>query len=350
MRRNQTAVVGLVVLVGVSAASAQTTLDPLGQQLKTLNVRQTTTHYALAGTTSDQRLNDYGKLLEAAYQQYAAGFQGLLSDAEKAEGRTSAGAGAKSTPAKSGGTTSKGKTGPTSQPAETAAPAEARAIGADDPQKRLRVIVLAQEQEYRAFTRAYLSGNGANSIGMYIGRHKVLLILDQANPVETQRTLQHEALHQFVHRYVPQMPIWLNEGLAEYYERMQLGGGQARFEANRESWKLCRKAIDKKLALSVSELVHLSHADFYDSRALKISGFDHPRRAHLNYAQAYTLVDFFLSDANGKKRLQDYIRALARARDAEAALKVTDEHFKADFCAKLTTGWEQHVKSRPETR
>src|SRR5262245_54328641 len=68
------------VLVAIVPASAQT--GDLASDVTKLNIRQKTDHYALAGTASDARLKEYGRVLEYIYKEYAKGFSELLSSGQ----------------------------------------------------------------------------------------------------------------------------------------------------------------------------------------------------------------------------------------------------------------------------
>jgi hypothetical protein len=40
------------------------------------------------------------------------------------------------------------------------------------------------------------------------------------------RTVRHEGFHQYLDRMLPETPVWLNEGTAEYFETAVLAGGR----------------------------------------------------------------------------------------------------------------------------
>ncbi len=362
----------LVLSLWLLAAAAHA--DELGQRLAELNIRHETKHYVLAGTVSTARLREYGRALEFIHREYERAFGKLLNDGGAKKGDKDA-----STPreraarekAAKRNARGDGKPQPTGDPQ----PADDDPTGDDDSgaspaatgdsvddnapppavrdalagaNGRFPVILFANQREYEDFGSAFL-GSSEHTRGMYIPRHRLLLVLDDSNSDETFGVLFHEALHQFMHRYVPAAPVWINEGLAELYETARPTASGVRFEARRaKHWALVRKAIEKKAALPLSELLAADSAAFYDKAEFPLSGFEQVRRQHLYYGQAYTLVHLLADDAQGRKRLQEYLRDLIDSPRQAAAL--TEKHFGGKDGRNLEDAWQRYVKSRPESK
>lgn len=314
------------------------------ERLEKLNVRLKTDHYELAGTVDDVRLKQYAVALEAIYAEYSRAMAGFFETTHAPrDGRD---ARAKSDRARPRGSASEsGNAGTEAADREHAAACE------DDPEpKRFRVVILREPHEYSAFTREVMGiGSAEFSIGLFAPALDLLLILDQGNFDDTREVLFHEAFHQFLARYVPSAPVWLNEGLATHYGYARFERGQLSFRMPpAEKWQLVRKAISKKQHSDVCTVIGMGRTEFYDPAAVSLSGYRGVARTHVNYAQAYTLVHMMATDREGLKRLQAYLRDLAQAKLTAAASM--DKHFPASFCEELTPAWIQYVNSRPETR
>ena len=218
----------------------------------------------------------------------------------------------------------------------------------EDEQGRFPVIIFNNRQEYDAFGRAFLGG-AEHSIGMFIPSCKLLLIQDQGNFDDTTEVLFHEAFHQFMHRYVANPPVWLNEGLAVHYGHARPGSGGLSFSRPPAiRWQLTRKLIEKGQALPLWDVVNAGHWEFYSHRPIKVSRFENVTMSSLYYSQAYTLVHTLLSDQSGRERLRNYLRDLA-ADDGTQTDRIAREYFGPDVCEHMTSFWIEHVNSRPET-
>jgi hypothetical protein len=89
-----------------------------------------------------------------------------------------------------------------------------RAAGGSEPV--FQVYLYAEKSGY-----AELTGNRLpNSGGAYMaGRNVLAAFLEGQGRDALRRTLQHEAFHQFALTTIsPDLPVWLNEGMAQYFE------------------------------------------------------------------------------------------------------------------------------------
>jgi len=312
----------------------------LAEKLKELNVRLETDHYVLAGTVTDSRLELYGQALEYIHREYRKGFSEVLKSQEKEDHKSGK---------SKGRDRSRQSRRRSSRRAGRAADEEPRTMDQEDEQGRFPVIIFNNRQEYDAFGQAFLGG-AEHSIGMYIPSCKLLLIQDQGNFEDTTEVLFHEAFHQFMHRYVKNPPVWLNEGLAVHYGYARATSGGLTFrQPPAIRWQLTRKLIQKGQALPLWDVVNASRWQFYSGLPVKVSRFENVTMSSLYYSQAYTLVHTLLSDQSGRARLRNYLRDLADD-DGTQTDRITREYFGPEVCEHMTSFWIEHVNSRPETR
>jgi hypothetical protein len=80
----------------------------------------------------------------------------------------------------------------------------------------LEVYLFRRQADYHRFTGERLWNTG----GVYMsGRNLLAAFLEGQGRDTLRRTLQHEAFHQFAHNAIsPDLPVWLNEGLAQVFE------------------------------------------------------------------------------------------------------------------------------------
>ena len=57
--------------------------------------------------------------------------------------------------------------------------------------------------------------------------HGDFVVVSAAAEESVRRVLYHEVLHRFVRHHLPEAPLWLNEGLAEFYSTLEVGRGEA---------------------------------------------------------------------------------------------------------------------------
>jgi hypothetical protein len=81
---------------------------------------------------------------------------------------------------------------------------------------RLEVYLFRYQTDYARFTENKLPNSG----GVFLpGQNLLAAFLGDQGRDQLRRTLQHEAFHQFAFNAIsPDLPVWLNEGLAQYFE------------------------------------------------------------------------------------------------------------------------------------
>jgi hypothetical protein len=336
--------VSVVALACAVPATAQR--SNLAEKLGELNVRHASEHYALAGTVADARLEEYGRALEWIYGEYAQGFTKLFEEQEKKSKAASRKRGQRGQRGTAG--SRRGARAVKKQASNDGDQQKPSATGILDrgEDERFPVIVFATGREYREFGREFIPGGTENSGGMYLGGLGVLLILDRPNADDTYSVLFHEAFHQFMGRYVKDPPMWLNEGLAVYYEGARPGRSGIRFINTRENfWDILRKVIPTPEAIPLRRIVTARRATFYDETPIHVDGYLGVHRKTLYYAEAYALIHLLLSDPTGRERVQNYIRDLAND-DGTNTRAITDEYFDEETCNRLTHPWIRHVNSQ----
>ncbi len=171
---------------------------------------------------------------------------------------------------------------------------------------------------YLEFTQS-MGFNAANSGGVFfVTRHGQGL----ATWVEGQSRhkmyyiLQHEGFHQFAYARIGQLPIWLNEGLAEYFgdallvdKRLMVG------KLDAERLERMQKAIENRTYLPFEELMNMS-----DEEWLRRVTSGH-ETSSLMYDMSWSLAYFLIHGYDGKFRpaLDAYLKRINRGVDKKQA-------------------------------
>jgi hypothetical protein len=88
----------------------------------------------------------------------------------------------------------------------------------------LPIWVFASSREYRAYAQALNVPAGAASFFVLTSRGGAVFADAGAQGTDLLGMLYHEMLHDLIARTRPGMPLWLNEGLAELFQRLRTDG------------------------------------------------------------------------------------------------------------------------------
>lgn len=194
-------------------------------------------------------------------------------------------------------------------------------------------------EQYVRFMNDQVMLNASNSGGMFFFRRDIqgLATFTQDRPLtETLAVLQHEGFHQFAFRYIGTgLPIWVNEGLAQYFEDGIFVKGRLVLDlANGERIESIKAALAENRTISFD--VMLSMTDEQWSQTLQSD----PRRAALLYDQAWSMV-FFLATADRGRYVEpfrNYLKAVADGRDSAAAFR---EAYRLTETQSFERAWQR---------
>jgi len=183
---------------------------------------------------------------------------------------------------------------------------------------RFEVYLYQHSNDYLALTGQRMKHTG----GVFMsGRNLLASFLEGQGRDALRRTLQHEAFHQFAHTVVsPNVPVWLNEGLAQVFEEAVWNGSN--FSLEQIPPRRIRQLQDdlrKGRIVKFQTLMNLSPMEW--AKRLEL---DHQTGA-TQYNQAWAMTYFLINarDENDgyryRQRLLRMLELLHDGVDADAA-------------------------------
>lgn len=199
------------------------------------------------------------------------------------------------------------------------------------------LYLFRSEQQYDRFLAEH-DIDATHSGGMFFVTHKLEGLATWVQPGNRRKTLevlQHEGFHQFAwHAFGPKLPVWLNEGLAQYFESAVLSddGRMSLGMSNASRIEKVRRAVASGRVLRAEALMSIT-ADQWSS-ALR---HDHDH-ASLLYAQSWSLAYFLIHGQDGRYRpkLMDYLERLGRGEASDQAMLMS---FGRDGLSNIGRQW-----------
>ena len=217
---------------------------------------------------------------------------------------------------------------------------------------KMDLYLFENKQSYEKF----LASKGIpakNTGGMFVINPKVngLFTYIKGRPVrQTLSTLQHEGFHHFAFAYIgSDLPIWVNEGIAQFFEDGVLINERFHLEIpSARRLNQIKDAIANDHTLAFADLIIMSNRQWGNNV------HTNPALATLQYDQAWSMV-YYLITANGKLRaaFNQYLIAVGKGIDSQIAFKNAFTLRRTSF-AQLTkdfeTAWKRHTtKLEPNT-
>lgn len=206
------------------------------------------------------------------------------------------------------------------------------------------LYLFRKQAEYEAFM-ASIDINAANTGGMFFVTRKdegLATFVGDRPVTQTFAVLQHEGFHQFAHRHIgPDLPIWVNEGIAQYFEDGVLVGRKMYVgPANAGRVAAVKQALAKNEQFDFDTLLNISNEQWSKN---VVEG---KREAALQYDQSWSIAYFLIVGENGRYRdaFEKYLKLVAQRRpgsDPEARARSQMRAFSEAFGTTDTTAFKQ---------
>jgi hypothetical protein len=160
-----------------------------------------------------------------------------------------------------------------------------------------------------------------------------------------KRTLQHEAFHQFAHNAIsPDLPIWLNEGMAQVFEEGLWTGEKFMLgQVPPRRLRQLKSDIEGDRLVEFRKFLTITPDEW--SKTLAVDA----NRGATQYNQAWAMTHYLIHGENGalRPRVIRLLQLIHAGTEAEAAWKTAFSDNYAGFQRKFT-GWANGVTATPE--
>ncbi len=151
-------------------------------------------------------------------------------------------------------------------------------------------------------------------------------------------TLQHEGFHQFAHSKMGrELPLWVNEGLAEYFGAAIVVKDKVRLGiVDEDRVQAIRAAIENRQAIGFEELLTT------DSQQWQRNMNTGSVKGHLQYYQSWSIVHFLIHGDGGRyqKAFSNCLVLISRGRDHDIAFR---ESFGTSETAPFARRWRKFM-------
>lgn len=187
-----------------------------------------------------------------------------------------------------------------------------------DTTRLFRVYLFSGAAGFRGYIEeleGLLGGVSDRTAGIYSPLLKQLLIWNLPRRAQMMEVIRHEGFHQYLDRLLPEAPVWLDEGLAEYHENAARKAGRLKFgQLHTGHLRLLRR----RGLLPLAAFLSTGRRQFY-----KVG-------LH-SYAQAWALIHMFHhGDVRHRKLFRKLVKDLQEDRSTDEVIKgaLTDDVLK----------------------
>ncbi|MEM9752318.1 MAG: DUF1570 domain-containing protein [Planctomycetota bacterium] len=180
------------------------------------------------------------------------------------------------------------------------------------------IYLLRTKEQYHALLDAKYGIDARGSGGMFFwrgNRSGLAVFVEGRNYGDLLSTLQHEGFHQFAWiKMRDNLPLWVNEGLAEYFGDAIVVDGKVRHGiVNARRLARLRDAEEKNILIPFGEVLEI------DSDRWMSNMRGGSPRGYLQYDQSWSIVHFLIHDSPKQIRpaFEQYLKLLSTNRNPQ---------------------------------
>lgn len=203
-----------------------------------------------------------------------------------------------------------------------------------DTHDPMPLYLFRTQEQYLTFLASH-NINATNTEGLFFVQPDIqgLATWTQGkSAAHTYSVLQHEGFHQFAFNCIgPSLPVWINEGIAQYFEDSVMVGSKMYVGfANERRITSIKTALAKKQTLTFEKLLTMTDEKWHDM--VVAGGWD----AGLLYDQSWSMVYFLITAEKGKYRdaFEKYLVLVSKGTES-------DEAFERAFGTDDTEGFRE---------
>ncbi len=169
-----------------------------------------------------------------------------------------------------------------------------------------KVLIFANERSFAPYRDAVWGRKTENTTGIFLSGEDGNFILLRADLEEIDQTVYHELTHYFVRNTAADLPLWFNEGFAEYYSTFKISGDDV---------QIGRPVVDHVHWLRNEPLIPLRELFATDRES---PAYNEGSRRGVFYAESWALVHYLMSgDVDRRSALTRFLNVLRGGGDVD---------------------------------
>jgi len=191
----------------------------------------------------------------------------------------------------------------------------------------LNVRIIGTQADFQSYRQQRAPQLRTNS-GFYTSDNNEAVVFQGNNPDMMRAVIRHEATHVMMAGLYGATPSWFNEGLAEYFEQLQLSGQARQVGPVRYHWEYLQQRMGDGQLMPLLDYINQPPQRWYNGNLRD------------NYGMGWSLIYYLMSDPEGKVFLKGMMNDMAENYCWSApGSEYFNDHYPGGFKA-FEAGWK----------
>lgn len=206
-----------------------------------------------------------------------------------------------------------------------------------------RVTLFSNKKLFHKYQKEKI-GKVITDSGYYSPKYRETVVLNENNTKKTKdekrmvEVVFHEANHLILQYHIPWVPGWLNEGLCEYFEGLDVFGDNRRIYLQKNKYSWLKKWAKEGFPIELEDYLGMSRDDWRNYKE---------RNTNVAYTMGYSLVYFMMSRKSTEIVLKELLWEFKRQGKNANSIEVIDKYYRGGL-QRLKRNWLKWIpRARP---
>lgn len=203
----------------------------------------------------------------------------------------------------------------------------------------VNITIFADQPAFMAYQK-HKTGLSITKTGYYDPRYKETVVWQNKDAKTMLSIIFHESSHVMLGDQIPFVPSWLNEGLAVYFEGMNVIGSNKRIYLEKVRQQLCLYWLKKGFPIPLPEYLAMTRKEWLDFRA---------KDSDAAYTIGYSLIYYMMATPKNQAILKELLQDFKKQGYRADSIAVINKFYPGQI-ARLEENWIRWIPKAKKYR
>jgi hypothetical protein len=197
---------------------------------------------------------------------------------------------------------------------------------------KVKVTIISSKEEFLDYQKKRV-GEVISQTGYYSGAERETVVWKNTDTKEMLAVLFHESSHMILGYRIPWSPMWLNEGLAEYFEGLNVVGEKKRVNLQEDRHEWTKLWAEKGFPMEIDKYINLTYDQWQEF---------FKKEPNASYTIGYSLVYYMMSNSRTQQLLKRALWQIRMFGPEADSVQTIEDYYPGGF-ERFEKHWRQWI-------